>query len=337
MRILVTGSAGFIASKVSEKLLSGGVVVGIDNLNDYYDVRLKEWRLRALQSHRHFTFIHEDITHYEIMESLFATHQFEAVFNLAARAGVRASVQDPWIYYDTNVKGTLNLLECCKKYNVNNFVLASTSSVYGETEIPFKVENRTDAALSPYAASKKAAEVLCHSYHYLYGINISIPRYFTVYGPAGRPDMSCFRFMVKIDRGAEIDVYGDGTQARDFTYVDDIAEATAKCLKLSGYNIFNVGNDRPVELMKMIRVLERLLGKKARINFLPRHPADSLLTCADLSTTQKLLNWRPEISLEKGLANLVNWYSANKDWVKDISLEENEGSATKKIHSRVAC
>jgi len=322
MRILVTGSAGFIAAKVSEKLLSdGNQVVGIDNLNDYYDVRLKEWRLRALQSHRHFTFIHEDITNYEIMENLFETHHFEAVFNLAARAGVRASVQDPWVYYDTNVKGTLNLLECCKKYKVNNFVLASTSSVYGETETPFKVENRTDAVLSPYAASKKAAEVLCHSYHYLYGINISIPRYFTVYGPAGRPDMSCFRFMVKIDRGEEIDVYGEGTQARDFTYIEDIAEATVKCLKFSGYNIFNVGNDRPVELMKMIRLLESLLEKEANINFLPRHPADSQITCADLTKTQELLKWRPKVSLEEGLAKLVSWYSANKDWAKNIKLE----------------
>lgn len=321
MCILVTGAAGFIASKVSEKLLSDGhQVVGIDNLNDYYDVRLKEWRLRTLGSYQHFKFIHDDIINYEVIESLFKKYQFDAVFNLAARAGVRASVKDPWSYYDTNVKGTLNLLECCKKYKVNTFILASTSSLYGETETPFKVENRTDTVLSPYAASKKAAEVLCHSYHYLYNINVSIPRYFTVYGPAGRPDMSCFKFMIKIDRGEAIDVYGDGMQARDFTYIEDIAEATVKCLNFRGYNIFNVGNDQPVELIKMVKLLEVLLGKEAKMNFLPRHPADALITWADLTKTLELLKWRPKVDLEEGLAKAVTWYSANRDWAKNIKV-----------------
>lgn len=319
MRILITGAAGFIAAKVAEKLLQDGYkITGVDDLNDYYDVRLKQWRVKKLQSHDHFNFIHDDIVNYRFLEELFRKHQFEGVINLAARAGVRASTEDPWIYYDTNVKGTLNLLECCKKYRVNQFILASTSSVYGTGETPFRTENKTDTPLSPYAASKKAAEVLCHSYHYLYGINISILRYFTVYGPAGRPDMSYFKFLLQIDRDEAIDVYGDGKQARDFTYVDDVVEATIRCLQLSGYNIFNVGSDRPMELINMIRILEKLLGKKAKMNFLPRHPADNLITWADISQTRELLQWKPRVNLETGLEHFVQWYFENRDWAKNI-------------------
>lgn len=323
MSMLVTGVAGFIGSNVAEKLLQQGhPVVGVDNCNDYYDVRIKEWRLDQLRRRENFRFVPGDIGDWEVIAPLFRQQKFTAVFNLAARAGVRASVENPWVYYDTNVKGTLNLLECCRQNNVKKFILASTSSVYGEIPTPFDPEAKADAPLSPYAASKKGAEALCYSYHYLYQIDVIIPRYFTVYGPAGRPDMSYFKFMLKIDRGEAIDVYGDGKQSRDFTYVEDVAEATVKCLNLSGYQIFNVGNDRPVELLAMIKTLENLMGKPVRMNFLPRHPADNPITWADLTKTRELLNWRPEVPLEEGLRRVVAWYQENKDWVSKIKLAD---------------
>lgn len=322
MFYLVTGSAGFIGANVAEKLLkTGHKVIGVDNLNDYYDPVLKEWRLKQLASFEDFKFFKEDIANYPAMRHLFEMYPFDGVFNLAARAGVRASVEDPWIYYETNVKGTLNLLECCRHFGVKKFILSSTSSIYGDMETPFKIESRTDTPLSQYSASKKAAETLCHTYHYLYGMDISIPRYFTVYGPAGRPDMSYFRFIIKIDRGEPIDVYGDGNQSRDFTFVEDVAEATVRSLKLSGYQVFNVGNDNPLELLEMIGIIEELLKTKAKLNFLPRHPADNLATWADISKTKELLDWKPRVKMEDGLKEVVNWYFENKDWLRNLELD----------------
>ncbi|MCB0263515.1 MAG: SDR family NAD(P)-dependent oxidoreductase [Calditrichaeota bacterium] len=323
MAYFVTGAAGFIGSKVAEKLLDRGEkVVGIDNMNDYYDVRVKQWRLQHLQKNSRFQFVQGDIGDLELLKNIFNEHQFDAVFNLAARAGVRASVADPWVYYQTNVTGTLNLLECCRQKGIRKFILASTSSVYGETETPFNVGNKTDTPLSPYAASKKGAEALCYSYHYLYKIDVSIPRYFTVYGPAGRPDMSYFKFLLKIDRGLPIDIYGDGKQKRDFTFVDDVAEATVRCLDLSGYNIFNVGNDRPVELHQMITLLEKLMGKSANKNYMDRHPADNPVTWANLDQTLQLLNWRPQVPLEDGLKKVCDWFAENKVWLREIDLTD---------------
>jgi len=234
--ILVTGVAGFIGHKVADVLLQRGLsVVGIDNMNDYYDPRLKEWRLISLKKNPCFHFIQSDIDDYRVLKDIFENHPIDAVINLAARAGVRASVADPWVYLDTNIKGTLNLLECCKERGINKFILASTSSLYGFNEMPFEETQRTDTPLSPYGATKKGAEVLCYSYHYLYGMDIIIPRYFTVYGPAGRPDMSIFKFIKNMDLGKAIPVFGDGKQRRDFTYIDDIAEGTVRCLDLSGF------------------------------------------------------------------------------------------------------
>lgn len=322
MLYLVTGSAGFIGANVADKLLkTGHKVVGVDNLNDYYDPILKEWRLKQLAAHEGFKFFKEDIVNYEALKQLFESYAFDGVFNLAARAGVRASVEDPWMYYDTNVKGTLNLLECCRQFGVKKFILSSTSSIYGDVETPFKIENRTDTPLSQYSASKKAAETLCYTYYYLYGMDISIPRYFTVYGPAGRPDMSYFRFIIKIDRGEPIDVYGDGKQSRDFTYVGDVAEATVRGLNLSGYQAFNVGNDNPLELLEMIGIIEDILKTKAKLNFLPRHPADNLATWADISKTKELLDWKPEVQMEDGLKEVINWYFENKAWLKNLKLD----------------
>ncbi len=224
---IVTGAAGFIASKVSEQLLQAGhTVLGVDNMNDAYDVRLKEWRLRNLHRLNGFEFSQCDISDRTALRPLFARTP-AGVFNLAARAGVRQSVENPWVYVETNMTGTVTLLELCKEFGVKRFLLASTSSLYGaHNPRPFKEDADTNRPLSPYAASKKGAEALCHTYHHLYGINVAIPRYFTVYGPAGRPDMSLFRFVQWIAEGRPVTVYGDGSQSRDFTYVDDIARGT---------------------------------------------------------------------------------------------------------------
>jgi len=326
--VLVTGCAGFIGWKVSERLLQENVnVVGVDNLNDYYDPRLKDWRLiqlkaknqeSGLKGDREFNFQQCDISSFDAVKTVFSNYKVDAVINLAARAGVRASVEDPWVYLDTNVKGTLNLLECCKEFGVNKFVLASTSSLYGLNEMPFREIDRTDSPLAPYSATKKGAEVLCYSYHYLHGLDISIPRYFTVYGPAGRPDMSIFIFIKNIDNGITIPVFGDGRQQRDFSYIDDIADGTLKCLQPFGYEIFNLGNDNPVELMYVIDLIEDALGKKAVMKFLPRHPADVFATWAHIEKSKERLNWYPKTTIEEGIKKTVEWYLENKEFINSL-------------------
>ena len=327
--VLVTGCAGFIGWKVSERLLDENItVIGIDNLNDYYDPRLKQWRLVQLKARSKsaksrgargtFNFYQIDISSFDSVKTVFATHTIDAVINLAARAGVRASVQDPWVYLDTNVKGTLNLLECCKDFGIKKFVLASTSSLYGLNEIPFKELDKTDSTLSPYSATKKGAEVLCYSYHYLYGLDISIPRYFTVYGPAGRPDMSIFIFIKNIDNHIPITVFGDGKQQRDFSYIDDIVDGTLKCLQPFGYEIFNLGSDNPVQLMYVINLIEDALNKKAVIEFMPRHPADVPATWANIEKSKKSLNWYPKTTIEEGIKKTVGWYLENKEFINSL-------------------
>jgi len=259
-----------------------------------------------------------DITEIEPLHQIFKDHNPEAVINLAARAGVRASVENPWDYVDTNITGTLNLLDLCREFDIKKFVLASTSSLYGTNKMPFCEEDRTDGPLSPYAATKKAAEAMCYTYHFLYGIDITIPRYFTVYGPAGRPDMSIFRFIKNINEGKKIEVFGDGRQKRDFTYVDDIAAGTVEALKPPGYEIINLGNNNPVELMYVINLIEKNLGKKAKIDFLPRHPADVLATCADIGKAERLLGWKPEVRIEEGVRRAVEWHSNNSEMLTEI-------------------
>ena len=307
--LLVTGCAGFIGWKVTEKLLErGSSVVGIDNLNDYYDPMLKALRLSELGKHRRFLFIKEDITEFPMMERLFREHQFDAVINLAARAGVRASVEDPWTYYHTNVTGTLNLLELCRRNEIKKFVFAGSSSVYGANDVPFSEDDNTDRPLSPYAASKKAAEVLTYTYHYLHNLDVTVLRYFTVYGPRGRPDMSIFKFLSSILNEEDIEVFGDGKQLRDFTYIDDIAEGTIRALAPCGYEIINLGNDNPVELRYVIGLIEKAVGKRARITNLPRHPADVPSTQANIENARRLLNWKPEVSIDEGIRRTAEWY-----------------------------
>lgn len=317
--IIVTGCAGFIGWKVAEQLLANNnKVIGIDNINDYYDPGLKEWRLQFLKKNNSFSFVKVDISEHAAIREIFSTSKIDAVINLAARAGVRSSVLDPWVYLDTNIKGTLNLLECCKDFNTKKFVLASTSSLYGFNEMPFKENGRTDSPLAPYSATKKGAEVLCYSYHYLYGLDISIPRYFTVYGPAGRPDMSIFIFIKNIDNGIPITVFGDGKQQRDFSYIDDIADGTLRCLKNFGYEIFNLGNDNPVELMYVTNLIEKELNKKAVIEFSSRHPADVVATWADIEKSRSKLGWEPKTSIEEGIKKTVGWFIENREFVNSL-------------------
>ncbi len=321
-KILVTGAAGFIGWKTSEKLLEKGFeVVGVDNMNDYYDVRLKEWRLNQLLPHKNFKFYKIDIEDRDALKELFESNKFSAIINLAARAGVRYSIENPYIYYTTNVMGTLNLLELVKDFDVPKFVLASTSSLYAGQPMPFKEDLPVNRPISPYAASKKAAEVLCYTYHYLYGIDVTVLRYFTVYGPAGRPDMSIFRFIKWTMEDKPVQIYGDGTQSRDFTYVDDIAEGTIKALKPLGYEIINLGGGRnPTSLNRILEIIGKELGKRPKViygNFLK---VDLKSSWADIEKAKKLLHWEPQKSISEGLKNSILWAKSNRDFLSELEI-----------------
>lgn len=309
-KVLVTGAAGFIGAKTVEKLLAQGIaVVGIDNLNDYYDVRLKHYRLAQIKD-PHFTFLQLDIENKQELSELFEHHQFDVVFNLAARAGVRYSMENPDIYMSTNAMGTLNILECMRKFNVAKFVLASTSSLYAGQPLPFKEDLSVNTPISPYAATKKAAEVMAYSYHHLYGIDVSVVRYFTVYGPAGRPDMSPYIFADQILRGEELPVFGDGNQSRDFTYVDDIAMGTILAAKPLGYEIINLGGGQnPYTLLEMIELMENISGKRATLKIQTKVKADMDVTWADISKAKKLLDWEPQTSFPEGIKKLMHWHA----------------------------
>jgi len=321
VQILVTGCAGFIGWAVAKRLLEEGHrVIGVDNLNSYYDVRLKHYRLEDLRSYRDFKFFQLDIEDYGKLKEVFKNYRFDAVINEAARAGVRASIEDPFVYMTTNANGTLNLLELCKNYGISKFVLASTSSLYAGQPMPFKEDLPVNTPISPYAASKKAAEVIAYTYHYLYGIDVSILRYFTVYGPAGRPDMSVFRFIKWIMEGSSLEVFGDGSQSRDFTYIEDIAEGTILALKPLGYQIINLGNNKPHSLLEMIGLVERFTGKKAKIENREFHKADMKATWADITKAKELLGWQPKTSLEEGIEKTVDWFKKNWHWLKEVKL-----------------
>jgi len=333
-RYLVTGCAGFIGSKVTELLLrQGHLVVGVDSINDAYDPRLKQWRLARLKPEANFRFHQIDITDRDALEALFAAdaqvagqgpadqNPYAAVFNLAARAGVRPSVENPWVYYEANCEGTLNLLDLCRRFGVGKFVLASTSSLYGaHNPVPYREDADTNRPLSPYAASKKAAETLAYTYHHLHGLDVTVFRYFTVYGPAGRPDMSVFRFVRRIAEGEPIVVFGDGTQERDFTYVDDIARGTVAGLAPLGYEVINLGGDRPVRLSAVIDEIAELVGREPVIEHRAAHPADVLATWADIQKARDLLAWSPEVTVEEGLRRSVQWYRENREAMLPVEL-----------------
>ncbi len=319
-KYLLTGAAGFIASYVAGLLLDrGDEVIGVDNLNEAYDPRLKRWRLERLRKRDGFWFIKVDIEDRDALAGLFAANRFDAVLNLAARAGVRQSVADPCSYVGANTIGTLNLLESCRDRGVAKFLLASTSSLYGaRNPRPFSEDADTSLPLSPYAASKKAAEVMCYTYHYLHGIDVTVYRYFTVYGPAGRPDMSLFRFIQWVAEDRPVLIYGDGMQARDFTYVEDIARGTVAGLKPLGYEVVNLGSDTPVVLNDVLQMIEQAFGKSSEVRREPLHRADVPATWADISKARDLLEWQPQTPLRQGIRNTVDWYLENRDWARGI-------------------
>lgn len=319
--VLVTGAAGFIGWRTAQALLDAGqVVIGVDNLNDYYDVRLKKYRLKSLRKYPNFHFAKMDIENYSGLKNLFIAWRFGAVINLAARAGVRYSLENPFVYARTNTIGALNLLELCREYGVKKFVLASTSSLYTDGRIPSSESAKTDAPISPYAASKKGAEAMSYAYSFLYGMDVTVLRYFTVYGPCGRPDMSPFRFIEWIETGKPLLLNGDGSQSRDFTYVDDIARGTVAALGLKGYHLINLGGNRPHNLNRVIELMESCLGRKAKIKRMPFHKADLKDTWADISLANKQLKWRPETSIEEGIRLTVKWHRANRKLAASVKL-----------------
>lgn len=323
---IVTGCAGFIASKLTQNLLEqGNDVLGIDVLNDAYDCRLKNYRLKNLKAFPNFRFKKGDIADKDFVfkQVKSCKSNLQAIYNLAARAGVRTSVVNPWIYYHSNALGSLNLLDACRQFDVPKYIMASTSSLYGNCPTgKFSETDCTDRPLSPYAASKKAAEAMAYSYHHLHGIDVSILRYFTVYGPAGRPDMSIFRFIRHIDQGEPIILFGDGTQERDFTYVDDIARGTQLAEKKVGYDIFNLGGDNVVVLNDLIALIGRLLGKEVIIDYRPAHRADVKRTSANIDHARKVLKWSPKTSIEKGIEKTIQWYKENRTLALKVDLGE---------------
>lgn len=329
MKMLVTGAAGFIGFHVSERLLAAGhQVVGIDNLNDYYDVRLKQARLDRLTPHPQFRFEKMDLADRAAIAALFAREGFERVIHLGAQAGVRYSLDNPHAYADANLVGHLNILEGCRHHQVGHLLYASSSSVYGlNRKTPFSTDDSVDHPVSLYAATKKANELMSHSYAHLYGLPVTGLRFFTVYGPWGRPDMALFKFTKAILEGQPIDVYNFGDMLRDFTYIDDIAEAVVRLSDVipqpnpawtvetgtpadssAPYRVYNIGNSQPVKLTTFIGELETALGVKAQMNLLPLQPGDVLETSADTSALEATIGFKPSTELAHGLARFVAWY-----------------------------
>jgi len=351
MKYLVTGTAGFIASRTAQMLLEQGhQVVGVDNLNDYYDRRMKLNRLAVIGKEAgadpkaieiiekqvrsdseeipeldfdtpSFTFRQLDIEKKSEVLELFQEYSFDAVLNLAARAGVRYSMENPDIYMMTNAMGTLHIMDGMKDSGVKKMVLASTSSLYAGQEMPFTEDLAVNTPISPYAASKKAAEALAYSYRHLYDLDISVCRYFTVFGPMGRPDMSPFRFVRWIAEGEPLVLFGDGSQSRDFTHVDDIARGTIAALQPTGYEVFNLGGgNNPISLKQLIAWIEEMLGKKAKIEYKPFHKADVMETWADISKAERMLGWKPQEGIREGVQQCVDWYLENRDWLSKVRV-----------------
>ncbi|MCQ6274843.1 NAD-dependent epimerase [Bacillus sp. V3B] len=329
MSILITGAAGFIGFHLSKRLLAQGYhVIGIDNLNDYYDVRLKQERLKILEKNTNFKFFKIDLANEEALYSIFKNHSIDIVINLAAQAGVRYSINHPHSYIDSNLSGFLNILEACRHYPVEHLIYASSSSVYGaNSKIPFSTKDSVDHPVSIYATSKKSNELMAHTYSHLFNIPTTGLRFFTVYGPWGRPDMAYYSFTRDIMEGNKIKVFNHGNMSRDFTYIDDIVEGIVRLLhrppkpnnqwdrtnpepssSYAPYKVYNIGNNNPEKLIDFIQFLERIIGKKAKIEYLPMQPGDVKETYADITDLQTDVGFSPTTTLETGLNHFVNWY-----------------------------
>lgn len=316
---LITGAAGFIGARTATMLIEQGhTVVGIDNINDAYDPRIKEYRLKKLQALLGFKFHQADISEKSSID-LFKDEKIDGVINLAARAGVRFSVQNPWAFLESNTTGTLNMLEVCRQFGCKKFILASTSSIYGENPVyPTPETASSSEPIQPYAASKKGAEAMAYSYHHLYDIDVTVLRFFTVYGPAGRPDLAIFRFVKWIIEGEPIRINGDGNQSRGFTYVDDIARGTIAALKPVGYEVINLGGHEVVTINELVEIVEELTGKTANVQYGPPNLADVSMNHADVTKAKNMLGWNPQVDLRDGIKNLIDWYYAEREWAKEI-------------------
>jgi UDP-glucuronate 4-epimerase len=334
-KVLVTGGAGFIGSNVAEYLLSrGDDVVIVDEMNDYYDVRIKESNIRLLQERYpekgRVTFYRGDICDETLMKDIFETERPKWVCHMAARAGVRPSIQDPFVYIHSNIKGTTQLMELSHKYGVENFVFASSSSVYGGSKSTFfSEEENVDNPVSPYAASKKACELLAYTYHHLYQLNITGLRFFTVYGPRGRPDMAPFKFIDWVSTGKELKQFGDGSSSRDYTYISDIVDGVVRSIdRRHKYEVFNLGKGEGTSLKEFINLVQKHVGKKANIRILPDQPGDVPYTCADVTKAQRYLGYKSKIPFEEGIRRTAEWYKQTYGTATTISKTEEAESST---------
>jgi UDP-glucuronate 4-epimerase len=322
--VLITGAAGFIGSHLSEKLLRLGYrVIGLDNFDDYYSPGIKRNNIAAIAAADGFSIVEGDIRDTALLGEIFSGNDVSLVVHLAARAGVRPSIQYPALYQDVNIRGTINLLEASRTLGVKKFIFASSSSVYGlNSPVPFSEEAKIDCPASPYGASKAAAEIFCHTYHQLYGLPVDVLRFFTVYGPRQRPEMAIHMFTRMIDRQEEIPIFGDGTSKRDYTFISDIIEGITHAITRPGrdFQIFNLGNSNPVSLDDLVRLIEDNLGKPARIKRLPMQAGDLLVTWADISKAGAVLSYRPGVKIEAGISRFVKWYIKSGNVVRSASV-----------------
>jgi len=320
MAILVTGGAGFIGSHLTDQLLARGEeVVVVDDFNDYYSPRLKWRNISGALKNPNFHLEQGDIRDFPFLERVFKRYPFRCVVHLAARAGVRPSVEDPILYEEVNGLGTIHLLELSRRFEVPKFVYGSSSSVYGfSNKVPFSEEECSDRPASPYAATKRANELMCHTYHHLFGLKVVCLRFFTVYGPRQRPEMAIHKFTRLIDRGEEIPVFGDGSSKRDYTYIDDIIQGVMAAIdKDFDYEIFNLGESQVTDLLTLIRLIEENLGKKARLKFLPFQPGDVPVTYADISKAKRLLGYNPKVPIEEGIKRFISWYKKEAPYLEE--------------------
>ena len=320
-KIFITGVGGFIGFHTARKLLeNGNQIIGIDNLNNSYDTTLKEFRLLKLKHYNDFTFYKQDIINLDALKKLFSQNKIEKIIHLAGKAGVRKSLEEPQEYINSNIIGTVNLLELSKDCNISSFINASSSSVYAENEIPFIENNRINKISSPYGVTKRATELFTYSYHLNYKLNIVNLRFFTVYGSIGRPDMSIFKFIKLIDNNEPIHIFGDGEQTRSFTFVDDIVNGIIKALELTGFETINLGNDKRYSLNYLIKAIGKELNKKAKLIFEETNSLDMPDTLPDIQKANKLLNWKPKIDLDEGISKTINWHIENRELVNGIIL-----------------